>query len=92
METFSALLIPLWGESTGHRWIPLTKGSNAELWYLPLWRRRIQSLLAETVIKISVEFCFVVDLLLILVDPYNKFTPILEGRWSWGYCGHAAAQ
>ena len=21
---------PLWGESTGHRWIPLTKGSNTE--------------------------------------------------------------
>ena len=24
---------PLWGESTGHRWIPLTKASDAELWY-----------------------------------------------------------
>ena len=23
---------PLWGEFTGHRWIPLTKASNAELW------------------------------------------------------------
>ena len=23
---------PLCGESTGHRWIPLTKASNAELW------------------------------------------------------------
>ena len=22
----------LWGESTGHRWIPLTKASDAELW------------------------------------------------------------
>ena len=22
---------PLWGESTGHRWIPLTKASDAEL-------------------------------------------------------------
>ena len=27
---------PLWGESTCHRWIPLTKASNAELWYV-LW-------------------------------------------------------
>ena len=25
---------PLWGESTGHRWIPLTKASDAELWIL----------------------------------------------------------
>ena len=27
---------PLWGESTGHRWIPLTKASEAELWCF-LW-------------------------------------------------------
>ena len=27
---------PLWGESTGHRWIPLAKASDAELWCL-LW-------------------------------------------------------
>ena len=24
---------PLWGESTGHRWISLTKASDAELWH-----------------------------------------------------------
>ena len=27
---------PLWGESTGHRWIPLTKASDAGLWCF-LW-------------------------------------------------------
>ena len=27
---------PLWGESTGHRWLPLTKASDAELRYF-LW-------------------------------------------------------
>ena len=27
---------PLWGESIGHRWIPLTKASDAELWRF-LW-------------------------------------------------------
>ena len=27
---------PLWGESTGHRWIPNTKASDAELWCF-LW-------------------------------------------------------
>ena len=27
---------PLWGEFTGHRWISLTKASDAELWYI-LW-------------------------------------------------------
>ena len=32
---FSALLPFVW-ESTGHRWIPLTKASDAELWWF-LW-------------------------------------------------------
>ena len=27
---------PLWGESTGHQWIPLTKANDMELWYF-LW-------------------------------------------------------
>ena len=27
---------PLWGEPTGHRWIHLTKASDAELWCF-LW-------------------------------------------------------
>ena len=26
----------LWGESTGYRWIPLTKASDAQLWFF-LW-------------------------------------------------------
>ena len=37
METFSALLaLCEWGEFTGHRWIPPTKASDAELWCF-LW-------------------------------------------------------
>ena len=32
METFSALLALCAGEFTGHRWIPRTKASDAELW------------------------------------------------------------
>ena len=31
---------PLLGEITGHRWIPLTKASEAELWYF-LWSASI---------------------------------------------------
>ena len=31
METFFTFTGPLRGESTGHRWIPLTKASDAEL-------------------------------------------------------------
>ena len=32
MEAFSALLALCEGESTGDRWIPLTKASDVELW------------------------------------------------------------
>ena len=32
---FFRLTVPLWGESTGQRWTPLTKASDAELWYFP---------------------------------------------------------
>ena len=32
---------PLWGESTGHRWIPIIKASDAEFWcfmsFAPEW-------------------------------------------------------
>ena len=31
---------PLWGESTGHRWIPLTKASDAGLWFFH-WSKRL---------------------------------------------------
>ena len=34
---------PLCGEFTGHRWIPLTKTSDAELWYF-LWSASEQTL------------------------------------------------
>ena len=43
METFSAPLSLCEGESTGHRWIPLTKASDAELWCFSLisaWTHR----------------------------------------------------
>ena len=33
----------LWGESTGDRWIPLTKASDAELWWF-LWSAPEQTL------------------------------------------------
>ena len=36
METFSLVTDPLWGEFTGHRSIPFTKASDAELWWF-LW-------------------------------------------------------
>ena len=35
--------VPLWGECTGHRWIPLTKASDAEVWCF-LWPAPEQTL------------------------------------------------
>ena len=34
---------PLWGESTGHWWIPLPKSSDTELWYF-LWSAAEQTI------------------------------------------------
>ena len=36
MESFSPANGPLWAELTSHRRIPITKTSDAELWYF-LW-------------------------------------------------------
>ena len=36
MEIFFRITGPLWGEFIGHRWIPRTKASDAELWFF-LW-------------------------------------------------------
>ena len=35
-ENMPLIIGPLWGESTNHWWIPLTKPSKVELWYF-LW-------------------------------------------------------
>ena len=43
---------PLCGEFTGHRWIPLTKASDAELWYF-MWsapEQTVDQTLVTTVI------------------------------------------
>ena len=48
METFSGLLA-LCEETTGHRWIPLTKASDTELWYFILLDLRLDKLLSKQV-------------------------------------------
>ena len=50
METFPRYW-PFVGESTGHRWIPLTKANDAELWYFFLSEPEKN---AEQTIKTSV--------------------------------------
>ena len=43
-ETIFRDIGPLWGESNGDKWIPLTKDSDAELWRF-LWYALIKSIL-----------------------------------------------
>ena len=49
---------PLWGKSTGHRWIPITKASDAELW-LFLWstpEQTVEQLIEAPVIWDAIAF------------------------------------
>ena len=47
METFSVLAALCERESTGHRWIPLTKASDAEIWCF-LWSKQTAKQPIET--------------------------------------------
>ena len=42
----------LWGESTGDRWIPLTKASNAHLWYFSSVEQTIETLVIWDAIEL----------------------------------------
>ena len=63
---------PLWGESTGNRWIPLTKASDAELWCF-LWSVPEQTV--EQTIKTPVIWCataLIMELWNMSVDRWQK--------------------
>ena len=48
---------PLWGDSTGHRWIPLTKSSDAELWFfLAAPQQRVEQTIQTHVIWDTIAF------------------------------------
>ena len=40
---------PLWGEFTGHRWIPLTKASDSKLWcfFNPVPEQMVEQTIAD---------------------------------------------
>ena len=75
MKTFLRVTGPCWMESTGHRWIPLTKARDAELWWF-LWYAPEQTVkqTIETMIA-SVGICNTgIDNLItiMLLIPNNK--------------------
>ena len=57
---------PLWGESTGHRWIPLTKASDSELWCF------LRSAPAQTVEQ-TIEAAVIWDAIALIVTPLYWF-------------------
>ena len=68
---------PFWGESTGHRWIPLKKSSDAELWCI-LWSAPEQTL--EQPIETSV-----------ISDATHSLWPPWQWRQSWQHENHCPA-
>ena len=57
---------PLWGESTGHRWIPLTKANDAELWCC-LWSA------PEQTVEQTIETPVIWDAIVLALTSMGKF-------------------
>ena len=66
--------VPLWGEYTGHRWIPLTKASGAELWYF-LWSA------PEQTVDQSIETPVIWDVIALII---TSLAVINVGFYAWG--------
>ena len=56
---------PLCGESTGHRWIPLTKASDAELWCF-LWST------PEQTVKQAIEMLVICDTTALIIACHDN--------------------
>ena len=63
---------PLWGDSTGHRWIPLTKTSDAELWSF-LWSASVQR------VKQAIETQVIWDDIALIMT---------SSKWGWSQSEH----
>ena len=50
----------LWGESTGERWIPLTKVTNAKLWFFYLPLQTVEQTIETPVIWDAIHYGFIV--------------------------------
>ena len=70
---------PLWGESTGHRWIPLKKACDAELWCF-LWSAPEHT--AEQTLESPVIWDAIAIVIDITVMNRNVVDDILASIWS----------
>ena len=53
-ETIFRATGPLWGETTDHRWIPLTKASDAEIWFLFAPEQAVGQIIETPVIWVAI--------------------------------------
>ena len=76
---------PLWGESTGHRWIPLTKASDTELWCF-LWYTPEQTVMQTTEMSVIWDPIMLIMMSLlkikkgapVLLTPYSRLAHNFE--------------
>ena len=85
---------PLWWESTGHRWIPLKKASDGELWYF-LWsvpEKTVEQTIRTPVIWDATtpkfDFCSTVTVVVLNAKIVLYWTVIyrnqnVHNRWVW---------
>ena len=62
---------PLCGEFTGHRWIPLTKASDVELWYFLAWVNSWANTRLETASRSLWRHCNVMEFYQLAVGDYS---------------------
>ena len=79
---------PLWGKSTGDRWIPLTKASDAELWYLlfcALTNKQSKRRWFETPSRSLWRHCNVIFIMKIFI-PGKRVFILKQGPVAKPYC------
>ena len=82
---------PLWGESTGHRWIPLTKTSDAELWcflWSPPEKKRLSKQSRrrwfETPLRLSWRYCNGINVVYMKIRLFFPISQFISHIRYWG--------
>ena len=74
-----SITVPLWGEPNGHRWIPLTKGSDVEIWCFLL--SAPEEMVEQTIEKPDLR----------RHRAHYDVTPMMAWDYFWLSCGHVAS-
>ena len=68
----------LWGESTGHRWIPLTEASDVEHWYFP-WSA------PEQTVEQTIETPVIWDAIALIITSLYSLYRWIDNDVYWKY-------